>query len=152
MVASDAGYKVVTRPNSSLSLKGRVSVVALIAFVSLAVATGFALIGAWLVFPFAGLEVVAVGLAFYIVHCHSTDYESIAICDSCLEIEKRIYNKVDQVVFQRYWLKVVLKPVSNGDSRLCLRSHGKEVEFGRYMSNDQRLILAKHLRKRTGSV
>jgi len=41
----------------------------------------------------------------------------------------------------------------SGDQMLLLRSHGKEIDFGRcYMTNDQRLDLAKQLKERVGVV
>ncbi len=113
---------------------------------------GFTLAGAWLVFPFAGAELVALGAAFYILHRHSGDYESLVIAGDDLAIEKRIYNRISRVVFHRYWARVVLCETPSGEKRLWLRSHGKEVEFGRYMNNDARLILASQLKRRTGVI
>ncbi|HEU4708311.1 MAG TPA: DUF2244 domain-containing protein [Methylophilaceae bacterium] len=153
VVSSVVDYQFIARPNCSLSPKGRVLVVAAAAALSLIVATGFSLIGAWLVFPFAGLEVVAVAYAFYYISCHSEDYESITIEGDHLAVEKRNYKKTSQIVFHRYWARVLLRDTPNGDQSLLLRSHGKEVEFGRYlMSNEQRLALAQQLKRRVGAV
>jgi uncharacterized membrane protein len=39
--------------------------------------------------------------------------------------------------------------VASGDgSRLALRSHGRELEIGRYLNDEQRLDLARALRRR----
>jgi len=58
----------VTRAcNCSISPAGFLGVLASLAAVTLAIGTGFALLGAWLVLPFAGLEVLALGAAF-VVH------------------------------------------------------------------------------------
>ena len=54
-------------PNCSISPTGLLCAFAALAAVTLAIATGFALMGAWLVLPFAGLEVLALGVAF-VVH------------------------------------------------------------------------------------
>ena len=59
MVSSGVDYQFIARPNCSLTPKGRVLVVAIAAAFPLLVAIGFSLIGAWLVLPFAGLEVLA---------------------------------------------------------------------------------------------
>ena len=57
------------------------------------------------------------------------------------------------MVFNRYWAKVLLRDTPSGDQLLSLRSHGKEVGFGQaYMTNDQRLDLAKQLKERVGVV
>lgn len=153
MASSVVDYRIIARPNCSLSPKGRVGVVALIASFSLAVAIGFSLIGAWMVLPFAGLELVAIAYAFYYIHCHADDYESITIDGDRLAVEKRSYNNINEIVFQRYWARVLLRDLPSGDKSLLLRSHGKEVEFGRhFMNNDQRLALAQQLKKRVGVV
>lgn len=153
MASSVVDYRIIARPNCSLSPKGRVGVVALIASFSLAVAIGFSLIGAWLVLPFAGLELVAVAYAFYYINCHAADYESITIEGDQLAVEKRDYKNTSQIVFHRYWARVLLRQMPSGDQSLLLRSHGKEVEFGRhFMNNDQRLALAQQLKRRVGVV
>lgn len=153
MASSVVDYRIIARPNCSLSPKGRIGVVALIASFSLAVAIGFSLIGAWLVLPFAGLELVAVAYAFYYINCHAADYESITIEGDQLAVEKRDYKNTSQIVFHRYWARVLLRRLPSGDQSLLLRSHGKEVEFGRhFMNNDQRLALAQQLKRRVGVV
>jgi uncharacterized membrane protein len=153
VASSVVDYRIIARPNCSLSPKGRIGVVALIASFSLAVAIGFSLIGAWLVLPFAGLELVAVAYAFYYINCHAADYESITIEGDQLAVEKRDYKNTSQIVFHRYWARVLLRRLPSGDQSLLLRSHGKEVEFGRhFMNNDQRLALAQQLKRRVGVV
>ena len=146
-------YRIIAKPNCSLSGKERLGVVVLIASLSFIIATGFVLAGAWLVLPFAGLEVLAVGFAFYYINCHAGDYESITIEGDKLAIEKHSYKKTSEIVFNRYWARVMLRDLPGGDQALLLRSHGKEVEFGRhFMNNDQRLALAKQLQKRVGAI
>ena len=145
-------YSITAKPNCSLTPEGTMAVFIAIAFFSLVVATGFYLAGAWLVFPFAGLELFALGGAFYYVHCHSGDYESITIAGNDLAIEQRNYKNVSRVVFHRYWAQVLLREMADGEQKLWLRSHGKEVEIGRFMTNDARLTLASQLRRRVGVV
>ena len=52
--------------NCSISPAGFLGVLASLAAVTLAIGIGFALLGAWLVLPFAGLEVLALGAAFVV--------------------------------------------------------------------------------------
>jgi len=145
--------QIVARPNKSLSATGMVKVVAVIASISLIIALGFSLLGAWLVLPFAGLEVLALAYAFYYINCHAGDYESITIDGDRLAVEKRSYKNTSQVVFNRYWARVSLRELPSGDQSLLLRSHGKEVEFGRhFLNNEQRLALAQQLKTRVGVV
>jgi uncharacterized membrane protein len=150
--ANGMDFSITARPNCSLTPDQKLWVFAAIASFSLIVATGFSLAGAWLVFPFAGLELLVLGIAFYVIHCHSGDYESIIIAGDDLAVEKRDYKKTSRVVLHRYWARVIVRDTPSGEHRLWLRSHGKEVEFGRYLNNDARLILASQLRQRTGAI
>ena len=54
----------VSAPHCSISPAGFACVIASLAGVALAIGVGFALLGAWLVLPFSGLEVLLLGAAF----------------------------------------------------------------------------------------
>lgn len=151
MAASGVVYKVTARPNRSLPSSGKVKLLAWLATPPLIISIAFSLAGAWMVFPFAGLELLALAYAFYIIHCHAEDYESITIDGDRLGVEQRNVHRVHQTEFHRYWVQVVLRRSPYGEQRLWLRSHGKEVEVGRYINNEQRLALAQQLQKRTGA-
>jgi uncharacterized membrane protein len=128
-------------------------VVTIIASFSLLIGLGFFLIGAWPVLPFTGLEVLAVALAFHHVHRHAGDYESLTIEGDSLAIEKHDCNHDSRTVFNRYWAQVLLRQRPSGDHALLLRSHSREVEFGRrFLSDEQRLMLARQLRACVGGV
>ncbi len=152
MASNLVDFSFIARPNCSLSARSRLSVVALISLVSLTIAISFSFIGAWLILPFAGLELVALAYAFYVIHCHSHDYESICIDEHHIAIQKRNHKITNRVIFQRYWAQVFLQDLPNGEQSLFLRSHGKNIQFGRnLMSNEQRQKLAAQLKQLVGS-
>lgn len=147
LVVSDR--QVLVRPNNSLSPQGAIRLVLGLSVVSMSVGAGFALAGAWMVLPFAGLEIVAIGYAFYYVLQHSSDYESIVINDEQVIVEKFEHKKIVKTVFQRYWAKVILREQQQGRQGLFIGSHGKELEFGKYLLDDeQRVILARELKEK----
>lgn len=145
-------YKIVSKPNCSMTPEGRVRLFLLLAVIPVFVGVGFSLAGLWLVFPFVGLELLALAYAFYYINCHASDYESITIDDDRLIVEKRSYKQTSQFVLNPYWAQVVLNDAPSGKPHLYLRSHGKEVEVGHYMSGEQREALAQQLQKRTGAI
>jgi len=55
--------------------------------VSLMIAGMFAASGAWLVLPFAVVELLALGVAFVVYARHAADYERIVLCRGCLMVE-----------------------------------------------------------------
>ncbi len=158
MAVSDLGYKIIARRNNSLSPEASVKVLAVLIVTVLLVALGFTRTGAWLVLPFAGLEIVAFAYAFYYIYLHSDDFESITIEDDRVVVEKRNYKEFTTTVFQRYWAQVNVRGVvsgkgATGKSGLFISSHGKEVEFGRNFINDeQRTLLARELRQKLRNI
>ena len=62
-VEAAAELTLVARRDNSLSSGGRLLVLGSLAVVVVAISLGFAFNGAWLVLPFAGLELLVVGLA-----------------------------------------------------------------------------------------
>ncbi|MEY3862919.1 MAG: hypothetical protein RIR60_1285 [Pseudomonadota bacterium] len=158
MAVANLGDKIIARPNNSLSVEDSVKLLAALAGIALVVALGFFHIGAWLVLPFAGLEIVAFAYAFHTVYLHADDFESITIENDRVVVEKRNVKEVTTTVFQRYWAQVNVRDVamikgSNGKSGLFISSHGNEVEFGRNFINDeQRSQLARDLRQKLRNI
>jgi len=150
-IMNEGKYEVVAKPNCSLSKQGRLYAVLAVSVFSLMISIFFCFFGAWMVLPFTGLECLAVAAAFYYMQCHSKDYESITIQDSELTIQKRSYKTVTQQSFNRYWAKVYLHDLPNGNHDVRVCSHGKELSFGRRsMDDEQRIQLAKELNQYVG--
>jgi uncharacterized membrane protein len=59
------GFSLILKRNCSISPAGLLCVFAALAFVVLTIGAGLAAAGAWLVLPFAGLEVLLLGVAFF---------------------------------------------------------------------------------------
>ena len=143
-----ADFTFVARRNNSLSSGGKFLVLGSLAVVLLAISLGFALNGAWLVFPFAGLDILVVYLAFRYVEQHAGDYECIAFHDDNVVIESRRRGKADRFEFNRHWVQVSLtEPRGTERGRLLLRSHGKEVAFGMHLTGEQRAAVARRLKE-----
>ena len=149
---ANSSFKVTFKPNSALSATIKQKVLLLITFVPLVVGVAFAYIGAWLILPFVGLEIVALAYAFYYINKHEADYESISIEGDTLTIERCTGENITKETINTYWLKVVKHELANGELHLYLQSHGKETEVGRYLTRKQREQLAKQLQQRTGTL
>lgn len=144
-------YHVTFKPNCSLSAEGKRKVVLLLTIIPCCIAIGFSLLGAWLVLPFVGLEIIALAFAFYYVNSHEDDYESISIVGDILVVERGSRQQISHHELNPYWVKVQRRELPNGELRLCLVSHGKTIEVGRYLTRKQREVLADQLQKRTGT-
>ena len=151
-LAEVADLTIITRPNCSLSATGRLLFFCVMLLFSSVIAVGFALVGAWLILPFAGLEVLALGLAIYYISCHANDYEHIVINGDSMVVEVRNHKIVQRAEFQRYWVQTVVLPAfGHGKCRVWVRERGREIELGRFADDEGRMALARQIREQTGS-
>jgi uncharacterized membrane protein len=144
-----AEYNVTVRPNNSLSPAQRFLCFFLIGLVTLGIAMGFTYVGAWPVLPFAGIEVAVLIWAMHAMARHANDYEMLTITEEKILVECVNARKCSRQELSRYWAQVVLEDMDRGTGhRLALRSHGKEVEFGRHMRDHERVALAWQLKQK----
>jgi uncharacterized membrane protein len=138
----------VTRRNNSLSAGGRRLVLGSLAAIILAISLGFAFSGAWLVFPFAGLEVLVVFLAFRYMERHAADYERLSLDGERIVVERGQRGRTRRVELNRHWARVDYQaPGSKEGGRLILRAHGADVEFGTYLTDAQKADVARRLKE-----
>jgi uncharacterized membrane protein len=115
-------------------------VFAALAALVLAIGAGFAAAGAWLVLPFAGLEVLLLGAAFVLHARHAADYERIELQSGRLEVE---VTEADRVA--RYQLQNAR--VSMEEGRVVLRDEKEAIEIGRHIGAEARAELVAELEK-----
>ena len=143
-----AEYVYTARRNNSLPSSGRLLVFGFILTVSLGIAASFALIfGAWPILPFAGIEMGVLYLAFRYIDHHAADYERITIRGDHVSVEVREGAEIRSFEFNRHWARVVCE---GEGARLALRSHGREVDVGRHLCEDQRLEMGRELARELG--
>lgn len=147
MAVSFTDNQIVVRRNNAIAPLANVKLLIVMVVLTLIVALSFVQIGAWLVLPFAGLELLAFAVAFHFLTLHANDFESITIVDETVIVEKYALKKSTKAVFQLYWAQVNLRKKANGMNALFVGSHGKEVEFGRgFINDEQRSTLVKEIR------
>ena len=114
-----------------------------------ATATGFALLGYWLILPFAGLEIGLLAWAFQAMRRREGDYETLMIEDELIVLEWHAGTRGERREMNRPWVRVLCDCSAPGrDCRLRLSSHGRETEIGQYLSDEARLQLAATLRSK----
>lgn len=144
-----AEYVHIGRRNNSLSRFGRLLALCYLVGVSVGIALALALVlGAWPVLPFAGLEVLGLCLAFAYIGKHADDYERVAVLGDRVNVEIVDGRQVRRFELNRHWARVVWDP---GRARVALRSHGRELEIGRHLRTEQRVLLARELKRELGA-
>ena len=120
-----------------------------IVVVSFGIAILFALKGAWLILPFAGLEMAVLGAALYIVARRGTCWQSVSINGDRIEIIDHDTRSDRRQTFHRAWAQVSLERarISGYPSKLTIRSHGRAIEIGHYLADTEKENLALELRQ-----
>ncbi|MGH8742964.1 MAG: DUF2244 domain-containing protein [Burkholderiales bacterium] len=144
-----AAYTLTAKRNNSLTTAARYLVFGFIFVVSFGISLAFAAFGAWMILPFAGLEMLVLFLAFRYIDRRSDDYERLTMSGDKLLLECRSGGELKQFEFNRYWVQVVCDAAG---SRLALRSHGREVELGRHLMEEERAKLARQLKAKIRQV
>ena len=115
-----------------------------LALCSSAIALLLVVCGAWLVLPFTGIELLAVGIAFVIHARHAVDYERIRLFPNRLVIEQVSAEQLTQFEFNPRWVRVE-QGVSLRDP-IKLVSRGQAVEVGLHLAHHRRAQFANELR------
>lgn len=138
---------LLIEPNRSMGWQTLVSLYLLMVFVSLTIGLAYYHIGLTLVLPFCGLEMLALGAGLYVTSWRSSFREVVTVGKDSVAIEAGRDKPDKRLEFQRPWAQVVLERSYNSwyPSRLLIRSHGRQVEIGRFLNEQERRGLAELL-------
>jgi uncharacterized membrane protein len=116
------------------------------------IAIRFVLLGAWMVLPLAVAESAVLGLAFFLVARASRRCEIIDIDERGMRVVRENGTQRQEWEFQPYWVQIILQldPKNWYPSRLFLRSHGRQLEIGRSLTEPERQRLSDELKQRLG--
>jgi len=137
------GFTLTLKRNCSNSPAGFACACAAAAAAALAIGAGFAMAGAWLVLPFAGLEALLLGAAFVLYARRAADYERIALASGRLTVEVAQAEGSRRHDLDARRLRVCLER-----GRVLLRAGAEELEVGRNLDAEARVRLAAELEKR----
>jgi uncharacterized membrane protein len=141
-----AGFRLALKRNCSISPRDLLLVFAALALLAVSIASGFAALGAWLILPFAGLEVLLLGAAFWLTARHATDYERLELERGRLRIEVCEAERL-----QRYEMDAHAARVRMVDGHVLLHAPRAWLEVGRHLDAAARSRLAAELGKRLQS-
>jgi len=137
------GFSLTLKRNCSISPSGLACVFGALAVVVLAIGTGFALVGAWLILPFAGLEVLLLGGAFLLHARHAMDYERIALERDRLKVEVAEGRRLACYELDARGVRVEVE-----GSRITVRGGRERLELGRHLDEQSRRVFGAELKKR----
>ena len=145
--APQASFDVMLRPHRSLSVPGFWLLMLVISGICFAAGIVFTMLGAWPVFGFLGLDVLAIYLAFRLSYRQARLCETVRLLPDSLEV-RRVHpdGRVEEWLLPPNWLSVEVEARANSArGTVRLRSHGREVRIGGFLSPPQRHELAAAL-------
>ena len=147
--AQDSIYRILLRPNRSTDWKTSLLFIFVIAFTCLTIGIGFALAGATMILPFAGLEIIFVATCVYLVMKNSYKQEVITLTKEKLKIEKGA-GKIDHVwEYFRMWSFVSVERPEHPwyPAHIVVSSKGERVPIGDFLNEDEKEELVKNLER-----
>ncbi len=139
----------VIRPNLSLSRRGNQLFFLTLFCVSFLIAAAFAWFGLWMVLPFAGLEMLCLGAALYYCVRRLSRRETVVVEGDEVRVSVGHEKPEKSCTFKRAWASVVMAPPRfQGEPKsLWIRSHGRQVEIGSFLSENDKWNLARALER-----
>jgi len=137
------GLEWLLRRNCALSPRQLGVAFGVIGLVSGGIATIFATQGAWVIAPFAGIEMLALAAAFVVYARHTGDFERIVLQPNRLLVEVADGQRRERFEANPAWVRVEMGRSAYATVRISER--GEVVEVGRLLTFDERVEFAREL-------
>src|SRR5438477_6148163 len=140
-------FSAMLTPHRSLNRAGFLILMAFLSVVSFAAGITFLIIGAWPVFGFFGLDVLAVYIAFRVNFSRATAREEISVTPTTLRI-RRVSHRgaVAEFSFNPLWVTLDKKVHEEyGVEQLALISRGRRLTIASFLGPDEKASFAKAL-------
>ncbi len=144
----DREFRIVLSPNCSITWRELVLFYLFTCVVALAIGIFFLFQGLWLVLPFSGLEMAALGACLYLTSRKVNRREVITLDRERTRVEKGV-RRIDQSwEFETAWLRLIdeRSGVRDRDRRLAIGTHGNYVEIGNFLDQAEKDALAFRLK------
>jgi uncharacterized membrane protein len=140
-------FRAVLLPHRSLSRRGFLVFMAVVSGLSFFTGVAFYILGAWPVAGFLGLDVFLIYIAFRLNYHAARTYETVHLTGAELRVT-RVYpsGRADSWTFNPYWARLELVEDETGGNRLSVRSHGRELRIGSFLTDDEKRSFAEALR------
>jgi uncharacterized membrane protein len=140
--------RIVLYPNMSASWRTNMLFFYAVGGVALVTAVFFAFQGAWLILPFAGLELLALVSVIYYWYRHHQRMEVLSFSDDAIVIQKGCREPEKEWVYEKFWSKAMVRRAHQWyPLQVAIRHRGEEVEIGRFLTDDEKQVLINQLRR-----
>lgn len=140
---------LILKPNCSASWRFNKQLIVAIGLLSAVIAGGFAAIGAWLILPFAGLEIAALSAALYWVNWHLHYRQVLWFEEDKLVIEEGYYKPRQSYrwAVAASFICVTEQAANRQALAIYLASGSERVRLGEFLTDDDQRKLLTLLRQ-----
>ena len=131
------------RPNKSSSLRQNVFFFGMLSLICITFGVGFFIVGAPLILPFAGLEILALITIIKLNRDWSNQLQILAID----KLHVKITNNKRKKIYDRFLSKFLIQE-KNGANVILLQSHKEQIEIGRFLTADEKDELIAILKRK----
>lgn len=146
---SENGSRYLLTPNRSMSWQGNMRIWLALFALTVIIVTGFSLIGAWLILPFAGLELAALAAGFYYSSRQCQKQEVLVLGPDLVRLEKGMKRREMEWEmprqYTRVWQDEPRHPFT--PSKLYLQFRDEEIPLGGFLNLDDTDALLAILRR-----
>ena len=136
-------FYVELRPNKSSSLRQNVLFFGMLSLICITFGVGFFIVGAPLILPFAGLEILALITIIKLNRDWSNQLQILAID----KLHVKITNNKRKKIYDRFLSKFLIQE-KNGAKVILLKSHKEQIEIGRFLTADEKDELIAILKRK----
>ena len=136
-------FYIELRPNKSSSLRQNVLFFGMLSLICITFGVGFFIIGAPLILPFAGLEILALITIIKLNRDWSNQLQ-ILIID---KLHVKITNNKRKNIYDRFLSKFLIQE-KNGAKVILLQSYKEQIEIGRFLTADEKDELIAILKRK----
>lgn len=140
-------FSALLKPHRALSHKAFLVLMGCLGTISFAAGIGFWMMGAWPVFGFFGLDLLAVTIAFRVAFARGRASEEISITPNELRIRRTSHRgDVAEWVLNPLWVRLEkIVHAEFGIERLYLVSSGRRVSIASFLGADEKASFANAL-------
>ena len=133
-------HRILLRPNRSTSWRLSIFFIGFLALTCLSIGIAFAFLGATLILPFAGLEVIFISICVYLVLLNSYRQEVIVMTQDKLRIESGIGKSKKIIEYFRMWSYLLVERPRHPwyPAHIVVTSKGERVPVGDFLTEDEK--------------
>ena len=136
-------FYIKMRPNKSSSLRQNVLFFGMLSLICITFGIGFFIVGAPLILPFAGLEILVLIIIIKLNRDWSNQSQILAID----KLHVKITNNKRKNIYDRFLSKFLILE-KNGAKVILLQSHKEQIEIGRFLTADEKDELIAILKRK----